>query len=170
LVSEDDPTSSTPGNGRRRSCVKERPLHLSELPSLYFPRSNPYFQSPIHNGEATTSRSHQRRGNPSPRYTCINPPPTCKGSRECSFHPYCSKGLPQAQSWGREDICNTGVATRLERSMRTLLRDFIACTRAIIGTVTPKLAEVGVYKAPVPYFFKQRTRKEDAAARKTGVG
>jgi hypothetical protein len=84
--------SSTPGNRRRRSCVEERPLHLSELPSLYFPRSNPYFQSPIHNCEAATPHSHQRRGQPSPRYTCINPPPTCKGSRECSFHPYCSKG------------------------------------------------------------------------------
>jgi hypothetical protein len=29
LVSEDDLMSSTPGNRRRRSCVKERPLHLS---------------------------------------------------------------------------------------------------------------------------------------------
>ena len=29
LVSEDDLMSSTPGNRRIRSCVKERPLHLS---------------------------------------------------------------------------------------------------------------------------------------------
>jgi hypothetical protein len=54
--------------------------------------------------------------------------------------------------------------------MWTLLGDFIACTRAIIGTVTPKPAEVGVYKAPVPHSFEQRTAKEDAAAGKTGVG